>query len=277
MAIQPPSTERHGETMSSGVVIPESGEVDIPSFQVLGVRVNPLQIPDILRIIDYWIHERKGVHIVVQTGMHGASEAIRDLKLREMINAADLNNMDGTPMKWLARFHGFKFAKRRAYGPEVMGTLLRETGPKYKHFFYGNWVSEELAEKCAKKYGTRVAGVYPLPIWPLPEAEKVKVAQAIEAVSPDIVWVGLGAPRQEGWMYDFRNRLTVPVLIGVGAAFDFHAGKLKQAPVWMQENGLEWFYRFVHEPKRLWRRYLVNAPIFVWNVGLELAGLKKFN
>ena len=78
-------------------------------------------------------------------------------------------------------------------------------------------------------------------------------------------------------MYDFRNRLTVPVLIGVGAAFDFHAGKLKQAPVWMQENGLEWFYRFVHEPKRLWRRYLVNAPIFVWNVGLELAGLKKFN
>lgn len=78
-------------------------------------------------------------------------------------------------------------------------------------------------------------------------------------------------------MFDFRSRLTVPVLIGVGAAFDFHAGKLKQAPSWMQENGLEWFYRFAHEPKRLWRRYLVNGPIFVWNVGLELAGLKKFS
>ena len=87
----------------------------------------------------------------------------------------------------------------------------------------------------------------------------MKIAQAIESVSPDIVWVGLGAPRQEGWMYDFSNRLTVPVLIGVGAAFDFHAGKLKQAPVWIQENGLEWFYRLVHEPKRLWRRYLVKS------------------
>lgn len=77
-------------------------------------------------------------------------------------------------------------------------------------------------------------------------------------------------------MDEFRKRLTVPVLIGVGAAFDFHAGRLKQAPVWMRETGLEWFYRLVHEPKRLWRRYLVNGPIFVWNVGLELAGLKKF-
>jgi N-acetylglucosaminyldiphosphoundecaprenol N-acetyl-beta-D-mannosaminyltransferase len=263
--------------MASSVVIPESGEVTIPSFQVLGVRMNPVQIPDILQIIDYWIQERRRVHYVVQTGMHGASVAIKDTKLRDMINAADLNNMDGTPMKWLARFHGFKFAKRRAYGPEVMETLLRQTGPKYKHFFYGNRVSDELAEVCTKKYGTRVAGTYPLPIWPLPEAEKVKIAQAIEASSPDIVWVGLGAPRQEQWMDDFRKRLTVPVLIGVGAAFDFHAGKLKQAPVWMQENGLEWFYRLVHEPKRLWRRYLVNAPIFVWNVTLELAGLKKFD
>jgi len=78
-------------------------------------------------------------------------------------------------------------------------------------------------------------------------------------------------------MDEFRHRLTVPVLIGVGAAFDFHAGKLKRAPVWMQEIGMEWFYRLMHEPKRLWRRYLVNGPIFVWNVGLELTGLKKFN
>ena len=263
--------------MSNAAVIHESGEVTIPSFRVLGVRMHPVQIPDVLRIIDHWIHERRGVHYVCQTGMHGASEAINNPKLREMLNAADLNNMDGTPMRWLARLHGFRYAKRRAYGPEVMGTLLRETGPKYKHFFYGNWASDELAELCGRKYGTRVVGTYPLPIWPLPEAEKKKIVQAIQSVSPDIVWVGLGAPRQEAWMDEFRNRLTVPVLIGVGAAFDFHAGRLKQAPVWMQENGLEWFYRLVHEPKRLWRRYLVNGPIFVWNVGLELAGLKKFN
>jgi N-acetylglucosaminyldiphosphoundecaprenol N-acetyl-beta-D-mannosaminyltransferase len=266
-----------GESMSSGVVIAESGEVTIPSFRVLGARIHAVQIPDVLRIVDHWINERKGVHIVCQTGMHGASEAVSHPKLREMINDADLNNPDGAPMTWLARLHGFKHVKRRAYGPEVMGTLLRETGPKYKHFFYGNRVSEELGRMLTRKYGTRVVGTYPLPIWPLPEAEKVKIAEVIEAAAPDIVWVGLGAPRQEGFMFDFRSRLTVPVLIGVGAAFDFHAGKLKQAPSWMQENGLEWFYRFAHEPKRLWRRYLVNGPIFVWNVGLELAGLKKFS
>jgi N-acetylglucosaminyldiphosphoundecaprenol N-acetyl-beta-D-mannosaminyltransferase len=263
--------------IASGLVIPKEGEVQIPSFRVLGVQMHPLQIPDILRVIDHWIEERSRVHCVVQTGMHGASEAIKDLRLREMINSADLNNMDGTPMRWLAQWHGFKFAKRRAYGPEVMGTLLRETGPKYKHFFYGNWASQELAEKCEKKYGTRVAGIYPLPEWPLPEAEKQKIVQAIESAQPDIVWVGLGAPRQESWMDDFRHRVTAPVLIGVGAAFDFHAGRLQQAPVWMQERGLEWFYRLVHEPKRLWRRYLVNGPIFIWNVGLELAGLRKFH
>jgi len=263
--------------MSSTVVIPEIGDIEIPSFRVLGVRMHPLQVPDILRIIDHWIQERKGVHCVCQTGMHGASEVLSNPKLRDMLNAADLNNMDGMPMKWLARIHGFKFAKRRAAGPEVMGTLLRETGPKYKHFFYGNRVSEELAEMCTTNFGTRVAGVYSLPIWPLSESEKAKLIQAIESAAPDIVWVGLGTLRQEAWMTEFRKRLTVPILFGVGAAFDFHAGKLKRAPLWMQESGLEWFYRLICEPTRLWRRYLVNGPMFLWNVGLELAGVKKFD
>jgi N-acetylglucosaminyldiphosphoundecaprenol N-acetyl-beta-D-mannosaminyltransferase len=263
--------------MSSGVVISESGEVTIPSFEVLGVRVHAVQIPDALRIIDHWITEHKTSHSVCQTGMHGAAQGVKNRRLREMINGMDLNNPDGMPMVWLARLHGFKNVKRRAYGPEVMGTLLRETGPKYRHYFYGNRISEELGKMCAKKYGTNVVGSCTLPIWPLPEAEKVKLAKEIEATKPDIVWVGLGAPRQEGFMDDFKPRLSSSVLIGVGAAFDFHAGRLKQAPIWMQEHGWEWLYRLVHEPKRLWRRYLVDGPVFVWNVGLELAGLKKFN
>lgn len=264
--------------MSNGIVIPESGEVTIPGFRVLGVTMHAVQIPDVLRIIDHWVKEHNAVHIVCQTGMHGASEGVNSPKIREMINAASLNNPDGMPMSWLARLHGFKHVKRRAYGPEVMGTIFRETGPKYRHFFYGNQVSDELAEISAKKYGIRIAGTYPLPIWPLPEKEKDKIAEAINAAAPDIVWVGLGTPRQESFMYDFRNRINVPVVMfGVGAAFDFHVGRLDQAPAWMQENGWEWLYRFVREPKRLWRRYMVNAPIFVWNVGLELAHLKKFD
>jgi N-acetylglucosaminyldiphosphoundecaprenol N-acetyl-beta-D-mannosaminyltransferase len=262
--------------MSDGVVIPESGEVTIPSFGVLGVRIHAVQVPDVLQIFDHWIRERKRVHAVWSTGMHGASETILHPALRELLNTADLNNIDGVPMKLLARIHGFKDAKLRVAGPEVMGTVFQETGPKYKHFFYGNRVSEQLAELCTKKYGIRVVGTYPLPIWPLPEAEKQRLVQAIESASPDIVWCGLGTLRQEPWINEFQKRLTVPVLVGVGAAFDFHAGTLRRAPVWMRESGLEWFYRLLHEPTRLWRRYLVNGSIFVWNVSLELAGLKKF-
>jgi N-acetylglucosaminyldiphosphoundecaprenol N-acetyl-beta-D-mannosaminyltransferase len=264
----------------SSLTIPESGEVTIPSFEVLGVRVHAVQIPDAINIIEHWIRERNGVHYVCPTGMHGVSETLKHPELKDILNGADLISTDGTPLVWLARLNGYDYMKRRVYGPEMMGTFLRETGSKYKHFFYGNRASEQMAELCARKYGTRVVGIYPPPpqgVWPLPDDEKEKLTQAIESVSPDVVWVGLGAPRQEKWMYEFRNRLTVPVLVGVGAAFDFHVGNLKQAPRWMQENGLEWFFRLSHEPKRLWRRYLVNGPLFAWNVGLELARLKKFN
>jgi UDP-N-acetyl-D-mannosaminuronic acid transferase (WecB/TagA/CpsF family) len=163
-AVQEDSSNAHTrreETLSSGIVIPESGEVTIPSYGVLGVRVHPLQVPDILRVLDHWIQERRRVHCVCSTGMHGASEVLENPKFKELLNRMDLNNMDGVPMKLLARIHGFKYAQRRSPGPEVMGTLLLETGPKYKHFFYGNRVSEELARLCAKKYGTRVVGIYP--------------------------------------------------------------------------------------------------------------------
>jgi N-acetylglucosaminyldiphosphoundecaprenol N-acetyl-beta-D-mannosaminyltransferase len=263
-------------TMANTVQISENGAVTLPSFEVLGVRMHPVQIPDILRIMDHWIQERKGVRVVCQTGMHGSSEAIHNLKYRAMLNDADLNNMDGMSMKVLARIHGFEFAKNRASGPEVMSEMLK-TGAKYRHFFYGNRCSEELAEICRKRWGTQVVGVDPVPDWPLPESEKQKLVERIESVKPDIVWVGLGTMRQEPWMNEFRHRLTVPIVIGVGAAFDFHVGKLQRAPMWMQQSGLEWFFRLVHEPRRLWRRYLVNGPMFVWNVGLELAGLKKFS
>lgn len=279
-AAQEDSRNPHADgeaTMSNGLVIPVSGEVTIPSYGVLGVRIHPLQVPDILRLLDHWIQERARVHCVCSTGMHGASEVLENPKFKELLNRMDLNNMDGVPMKLLARIHGFNYAKRRSPGPEVMEALLRETGPKYKHFFYGNRVSEELARVCAKKYGTRVVGIYPSPIWPLPEGEKQRITQAIESVSPDIVWCALGTMRQEPWMDEFRHRLTVPVLYGVGAAFDFHAGKLARAPVWMRETGFEWFYRLMHEPTRLWRRYLVNGSIFLWNAGLEVSGLKKFD
>ena len=265
------------QSMCSGIAIPETGEVEIPSYGVLGVRVHTLQVPDILRVLDHWIKDRKRVHSCCSTGMHGASVAMEDKKFRDMLNRMDLNCMDGVPMRTLAQIHGFKYVKRRSAGPEVMGAVFSRTGAKYRHFFYGNRVSEELARIATKKYGIRVAGVYTSPSWPVPEVEKKNITRAIESASPDIVWCGLGTLRQEAWMDEFRYRLTVPVLYGVGAAFDFHAGKLNRAPVWMRETGLEWTYRLAKEPTRLWRRYLVNGSEFVWNVGLELSGVRKFD
>jgi N-acetylglucosaminyldiphosphoundecaprenol N-acetyl-beta-D-mannosaminyltransferase len=273
----PRNPNSRGETLQSGTVIAEAGEIEIPSYGVLGVRVHTLQVPDILRVLDHWIQERGRVHCACSTGMHGASVALENPKFKEMLNRMDLNCMDGVPMRTLAQIHGFKYVKRRSAGPEVMGAVFSQTGSKYKHFFYGNRVSEELARLCTKKYGIRVAGVYSSPSWPVPEVEKQNITRAIESASPDILWCGLGTLRQEAWMDEFRHRLTVPVLYGVGAAFDFHAGKLQRAPVWMRETGFEWFYRLMREPTRLWRRYLVNGSVFVWNVGLELSGLKKFD
>lgn len=273
----PDKAKRLEEAMSSGIVIPESGEIEIPSYGVLGVRVHTLQVPDILRVLDHWIKDRKRVHCACSTGMHGASVALEDHKFRDTLNRMDLNCMDGVPMRTLGQIHGFKYVKRRSAGPEVMAAVFSQTGAKYKHFFYGNRVSEQLARMCTKKYGMRVAGVYSSPSWPVPEVEKENITRAIESASPDIVWCGLGTLRQEAWMDEFRHRLTVPVLYGVGAGFDFHAGNLNRAPVWMRESGLEWSYRLMKEPTRLWRRYLVNGSVFVFNVGLELAGLKNFD
>ena len=126
-----------------------------------------------------------------------------------------------------------------------------------------------------QRYGVRSVGTYSPPFRPLTEEEKVEGDRRIQA-APDVVWAGLSTPKQERWMYEHRPRLSVPLMAGVGAAFDFIAGAAKQSPAWMQENGLEWFFRLRQEPQRLWGRYLVLGARFAWNVSLELLGWKKF-
>jgi N-acetylglucosaminyldiphosphoundecaprenol N-acetyl-beta-D-mannosaminyltransferase len=165
------------------------------------------------------------------------------------------------------------------YGPELTDTFCQETGGKYRHFFYGGapGVADSLARAMQDRYGIRVAGTYCPPFRPLTEAEDREVVDLINSSKADVVWVGLSTPKQETWMYEHRDKLRVPVMFGVGAAFDLNTGRLTQAPRWMRENGLEWLFRLAAEPRRLWRRYLVMGPIFAWNVSLELLGLKVFD
>ena len=244
---------------------------DIPSFRVLDVRVNSVQIPDVVQILERWIGERGRTRYVAVTGMHGVSESREDAYFREVLDHADLVIADGMPLVWMGRFHGHKQMKRRACGPELFEVFCRETGAKYRHFFYGGapGVADLVSRSLQERHGIRVAGTYCPPFRPLTDAEEADVQRIVAAAAPDILWVGLSTPKQEKWMYQHRDSFTVPVMLGVGAAFDMSCGRLKRAPNWMREHGLEWFYRLVTEPTRLWRRYIINGSKFAWAVCIE--------
>ena len=242
------------------------------------MRVDAVQIPDVIELMERWIAARSGCHFIAFTGMHGVAETQHDLSFKEILNSADLVVADGMPLVWLGRSHGYDM-RRRVYGPELMETFCRKTGHLYRHYFYGGapGVADRLAEVLKRRYGVRTVGTYCPPFRPLTHQENTQAQFRIERATPEILWVGLSTPKQERWMYEHRPRLSVPVMAGVGAAFDFIAGTVKQAPAWMRENGLEWFFRLMHEPRRLWRRYLVIGSKFAWNVSLELLGLKTLD
>jgi N-acetylglucosaminyldiphosphoundecaprenol N-acetyl-beta-D-mannosaminyltransferase len=246
-------------------------------FWVLGVGVDTVQIPEVVHRMEEWISERVGCRFIAVTGMHGITEAQRDPSFKQALKSAALVVPDGMPLVWLGRHHGYAL-QRRVYGPELLETFCRTTGSKYRHFFYGGapGVPELLAEVLRQRFAIRVAGAYSPPFYFSPRKEKPEVLAVIQAAKPDVIWVGMSTPKQERWMYDHSQVLGAPVLIGVGAAFDFITGRTGQAPHWMQDNGLEWLFRLVKEPRRLWRRYLICGSKFVWDASLEVLGWKRF-
>lgn len=254
----------------SAVATPELG-AEIPNFRVLGIRVDAVQIPDAIKLLESWIEERGPARYVAVTGMHGVSVSREDAEFGDILRHASLVVADGMPLVWLGRWQGFKQMRRRVYGPELMETFCRETGSKYRHFFYGGapGVADALAQAERERYGIQIAGTYCPPFRPLTEEEETEMQRLVDQTHPDVLWVGLSTPKQERWMYEHRNTLPVPVMLGVGAAFDLNTGRLTQAPAWMRENGLEWLFRLCSEPRRLWRRYIVNGSKFLWAVCLE--------
>jgi N-acetylglucosaminyldiphosphoundecaprenol N-acetyl-beta-D-mannosaminyltransferase len=156
---------------------------------------------------------------------------------------------------------------RRVYGPDLMLAVLGRAAERgWSSFFYGGaeGTPELLASRLQERFpGLRIAGTYSPPFRPVTAEEDEAIVARINDARPDLVWVGLSTPKQERWMDAHVGRLAAPAMLGVGAAFDIHAGNLRQAPRWMQRNGLEWLYRLYREPRRLWRRYLRNNPAFV--------------
>ncbi len=250
-----------------------------PAFTVLGVRVHAVQIPDVVAQMERWIEEGSLGHVVVAANTHVVMECRRDPWVAEAVRRADLVMPDGMPLVWLGRRRGFAL-RGRAYGPGVMEAFLAFSAPKgYRHFFLGSTPKtlEALVGRACRRWpGLRVVGAYSPPFRPLTPQEDKEVVGRIRDARPQVLWVGLGCPRQELWMYEHRERLGVPVMLGVGAAFDFLAGRKPQAPPWMRDHGLEWLFRLLTEPRRLWRRYLIQGGWFVFLVLLEELGLKRW-
>jgi N-acetylglucosaminyldiphosphoundecaprenol N-acetyl-beta-D-mannosaminyltransferase len=250
--------------------------VPFESFRVLNVRVDAVQISDAIERIDLWIRGRRCCHYVAVTGMQGVAEAQRDPHLRKILNSADLVLPDGLPLLWIARLRGFPL-RRRAYGPELITTICEAAASKpYRHFLYGDSpdLCEQLAQTLRRGFPKiSIVGAYSPPFRPLAEHETIEMIESINRAVPDIVWVCLSTPIQERWMDKHRERLNAPVLVGVGAAFDVDSSSKKRAPEWMCDNGLEWLFRLLQEPPRLWQRYLVCGSHFAFLVGMEFLGI----
>jgi len=237
----------------------------IPRIDVLGVHISGVDLPMAVDEIERWIAEGEQ-HYVCVTGVHGVMESQRDSDLRQIHNQSGLTTPDGMPMVWAGRAAGVAWM-RRVYGPTLMLTVLERAAERgWSSFFYGGaeGTPEKLAAKLQERFpGLRVAGTYSPPFRPLTPEEDEAIVARINATAPDLVWIGLSTPKQERWMDAHVGRVDAPAMLGVGAAFDIHAGNLRQAPPWMQRSGLEWLYRLYREPRRLWRRYLRNNPAFL--------------
>ena len=250
---------------------------DVPSFEILGVRVHVVEMAETIEHLHSWIGDRQShARVVAVTAMHGVAAARRDAAFRSVLNSADLVVPDGTPLVWVGRIKGHRF-RRRVSGCDLVDNFCRDSGGAYRHFFYGGTpgAAERLAHTLRDRFGILVAGTYTPPFRPLTNDEESELAALVERASPDVLWVGLSTPKQETWMNQHRYKLKVPLMLGVGAAFDLNSGNVQRAPVWMRDHGLEWLFRLAVEPRRLWKRYLITIPNALWFVGLELMGISK--
>jgi N-acetylglucosaminyldiphosphoundecaprenol N-acetyl-beta-D-mannosaminyltransferase len=269
-----PATHSHGDVAFE----PAAAADTAPRANILGVGISAVDMRRTLGTIHTWIAQRSPHYICIFT-VHSVMECRRNGRLRAIANRSGLTTPDGMPLVWLSRLHGHRDVSR-VYGPDLMLAVCQASVEKgYRHFLFGGaeGVADELAARLTERYpGLQVVGTYSPPFRPLTDDEDQQVVEVINRSGADIVWVGLGTPKQDSWVAEHVGQLEAPVLLAVGAAFDFHSGRKRQAPRWMQRSGLEWLYRLLTEPRRLWYRYLVLNPLFVFLVLLQLLGLRRY-
>jgi N-acetylglucosaminyldiphosphoundecaprenol N-acetyl-beta-D-mannosaminyltransferase len=245
---------------------------------VLGVRVSALDLKRAVELTDRWVAAGNPGYVCV-TGVHGVMEAQSDGELCRILNRAVINAPDGMPMTWMGRLQGFR-EMNRVFGPDFMTEMCHLSVERgYRHFLYGGQpgVADQLSEALQRRFaGIRIVGTYTPPFRNLTGEEEEQVLTQIRDSRPDIVWVGLSTPKQERFMAHYVDRLQVPLLVGVGAAFDYHTGRIRDCSDWIKRSGLQWLHRLMQDPRRLWRRYLRNNPAFLWHVAWQMSGLREY-
>ena len=245
---------------------------------VLGVNVSAIDLNRAVEIADRWIGAGDCGYICV-TGVHGVMEAQSDAEFRHILNHACINTPDGMPMSWVGRLQGFG-QMDRVFGPDFMLEMCRLSVERnYRHFLYGGQpgVAELLKDALQKKFpGLQVVGTYTPPFRDLTAEEEAEIVAQMQESKPHILWVGLSTPKQERFMARYVDRLQVPLLVGVGAAFDYHTGRIQDSSDWIKRAGLQWLHRLLQDPRRLWKRYLRNNPAFVWGVILQTLKLRQY-
>jgi len=246
--------------------------VNLARADVLGVGVHAINMNQAIAAIDEAVRNRRKGYVCV-TGVHGVMEAQSDCEFKKILNNSLLTTPDGMPTVWVGRLQGFR-QMDRVYGPDLMLEICQLSQNRgYTHFFYGG--NKGIAEKLASVLRVRfpklnVVGMFTPPFRSLNPAEEQTLRERVTETLPDFVWVGLSTPKQERFMAEHIGGLDCTLMVGVGAAFDIHTGVTKDAPLWMKRAGLQWLHRLLQEPGRLWKRYLINNPKFIFNITKQL-------
>ena len=258
-----------------------------PRRNVVGVGISTTSYEGMTNVCRDWItaahetaDEAQPARYVCVTSVHGIVTSVFNPAVKADLNGADIATPDGMPVVWALRSFGFP-TQQRVYGPTLMLHLCRMAAKeKFRIFLYGarqSTLDLLVANLTRQIPGLEIAGAFSPPFRPLTASERLEVQRRIMESGADLVFIGLSTPRQERWMAENRRHLRGKILVGVGAAFDFHAGTLKQAPPWMQKRGLEWLFRLTMEPRRLWKRYLLVTPVFLPLWALQKAKLLQFH
>jgi N-acetylglucosaminyldiphosphoundecaprenol N-acetyl-beta-D-mannosaminyltransferase len=253
--------------------------MEIEKVNVLGVGISVLDQDRAREFLFEAVRQGRRGYVTI-TNVHSVSEAQNDPELKRILNQALAATPDGMPMVWMGRLQGHP-SIRRVYGPDLLLNLCQHSRDgHFRHFLYGGnpGVADDLERELQFKFpGVNIVGKYAPPFRSLNDHELQQLQEQVRASRPDFFWVGLGMPKQERFMAAHLALLPeAKIFIGVGAAFDFFSGRVRQAPRWLMRLGFEWLFRLFQEPARLWRRYLIYNPLFVVRATAQLLGLRRY-